>query len=54
MIGKQFGPFDIAFLPINGARMGGDPAQETPAVLTPAQASRQAPASRQTRAAFMP
>lgn len=37
-IGKQFGPLDIAFLPINGARVGGDPLQETPAVLTPAQA----------------
>jgi len=36
--GQQFGPFDVAFLPINGARMGGDPLQETPAVLTPAQA----------------
>ena len=36
--GKQFGPFDAAFLPINAARVGGDPLQETPAVMDPAQA----------------
>jgi L-ascorbate metabolism protein UlaG (beta-lactamase superfamily) len=38
LIGAQYGPFDTAFLPINGARVQGDPMQETPAVLTPDQA----------------
>jgi L-ascorbate metabolism protein UlaG (beta-lactamase superfamily) len=37
-IGLQFGPFDAAFLPINGARISRDPMPETPAVLTPTQA----------------
>ena len=38
MIGRQYGPFDIAFLPINGAKIARDPMPETPAVLTPIQA----------------
>ena len=38
MIGAQYGPFDAVFLPVNGARLSGDPVSETPAVLTPAQA----------------
>jgi L-ascorbate metabolism protein UlaG (beta-lactamase superfamily) len=38
LIGAQFGPFDTAFLPINGARVQRDPMPETPAVLTPEQA----------------
>ena len=38
-IGRQFGPFDAAFLPINGARFGWrKPASDVPAVLTPEQA----------------
>lgn len=38
-IGRQFGPFDIAFLPINGARFGWrKPASGQPGVLTPDQA----------------
>ncbi|MCP3098648.1 MBL fold metallo-hydrolase [Myxococcus sp. K15C18031901] len=38
-IGRQFGPFDAAFLPINGARFGWrKPASEMHAVLTPEQA----------------
>jgi L-ascorbate metabolism protein UlaG (beta-lactamase superfamily) len=37
-IGMQYGPFDVAFMPINGARMANEPKQETPAVLTPSQA----------------
>ena len=37
-IGQQFGPFDIAFLPINGARLQADPPQETAATLSPDQA----------------
>jgi L-ascorbate metabolism protein UlaG (beta-lactamase superfamily) len=37
-IGLQHGPFDIVFLPINGARIEGDPISEIPAVMTPAQA----------------
>jgi len=38
-IGRQFGHFDAAFLPINGARFSWRlPASEEPAVLTPAQA----------------
>lgn len=38
LIGRQYGPFDAAFLPINGARVAGDPPTETPAVMTPLQA----------------
>ena len=38
-IGRQFGPFDVAFLPINGARFGWrQPASDQPSVLTPEQA----------------
>lgn len=38
-IGRQFGPFDIAFLPVNGARFGWrKPVSGVPAVLTPEQA----------------
>ena len=37
-IATQFAPFDIAFMPINGARVATDPPQKTPAVLTPDQA----------------
>lgn len=38
-IGRQFGPFDAAFLPVNGARFRWrQPASEIPAVLTPDQA----------------
>jgi L-ascorbate metabolism protein UlaG (beta-lactamase superfamily) len=37
-IGQQFGPFDTVFLPINGARLSGEPVLETPAVMTPDQA----------------
>lgn len=37
-IGQQFGPFDAAFLPINAPRVGGEAGQETPAVMSPAQA----------------
>ncbi len=37
-IGAQLGPIDIAFLPINGAKVTRDPMPETPAVLTPVQA----------------
>lgn len=37
--GRQFGPFDAAFLPINGARFGWrKPVSDIPAVLTPEQA----------------
>ena len=38
MIGKQYGPFDAVFLPVNGAKILRDPMPETPAVMTPAQA----------------
>lgn len=38
LIGKQYGPFDAVFLPINGARVLRDPMPETPAVMTPPQA----------------
>ena len=38
LIGTQYGPFEAAFLPINGARLQREPEQETPGVLTPAQA----------------
>ncbi len=38
-IGRQFGPFDVAFLPINGARFGWrKPVSGQPGVLTPEQA----------------
>lgn len=38
-IGRQFGPFDAAFLPINGARFAWrKPVSDVPAVLTPEQA----------------
>jgi L-ascorbate metabolism protein UlaG (beta-lactamase superfamily) len=38
-IGRQFGPFDAAFLPINGARFGWrKPVSDVAAVLTPEQA----------------
>ncbi|RDZ28924.1 MBL fold metallo-hydrolase [Lysobacter silvisoli] len=38
-IGRQFGPFDAAFLPINGARFGWrKPVSGQPGVLTPEQA----------------
>jgi len=37
-IGAQFAPIDIAFLPINGARMQTQPSTHTPAVMTPQQA----------------
>ncbi len=38
-IGRQFGPFDAAFLPINGARFGWrQPVSDLPGVLTPEQA----------------
>lgn len=38
-IGRQFGPFDAAFLPINGARFGWrKPVSDLPGVLTPEQA----------------
>ena len=38
-IGRQYGPFDAAFLPINGARFAWrQPVSDVPAVLTPEQA----------------
>ena len=38
-IGRQFGPFDTAFLPVNGARFGWrKPVSGMPSVLTPEQA----------------
>jgi L-ascorbate metabolism protein UlaG (beta-lactamase superfamily) len=38
-IGRQYGPFDAAFLPINGARFGWrHPVSDQPAVMTPDQA----------------
>jgi L-ascorbate metabolism protein UlaG (beta-lactamase superfamily) len=38
-IGRAFGPFDAAFLPINGARFGWrEPVSDVPAVMTPEQA----------------
>ncbi|MEL1262974.1 MBL fold metallo-hydrolase [Pseudoxanthomonas putridarboris] len=38
-IGRQFGPFDAAFLPVNGARFGfREPVSGQPGVLTPEQA----------------
>jgi L-ascorbate metabolism protein UlaG (beta-lactamase superfamily) len=38
MIGAQYGPFDVAFLPINGAIVSGNPMSEISAVMTPVQA----------------
>lgn len=39
-IGRQFGPFDLAFLPINGAKFSWrKPASDVSAVLTPQQAA---------------
>lgn len=37
-IGRQYGPFDVAFLPINGVRVGGEAQLQSAAVLTPEQA----------------
>lgn len=37
-IGRQYGPFDMVFLPINGARVARDPVIESPLVQTPLQA----------------
>ena len=37
-IGRQYGPFDVVFMPINGVRVGGERGVETPAVQTPLQA----------------
>lgn len=37
-IGAQYGPFELAFLPINGARLERDPMVESPGTMTPAQA----------------
>lgn len=37
-IGRQHGPFDVAFLPISGVVVRGDPHIETAAVMTPLQA----------------
>jgi L-ascorbate metabolism protein UlaG (beta-lactamase superfamily) len=37
-IGAQYGPFDLAFLPINGARLQREPMLETPGTMTPTQA----------------
>jgi L-ascorbate metabolism protein UlaG (beta-lactamase superfamily) len=38
-IGRQFGPFDVAFLPVNGAQFGWrKPVSGQPGVLTPEQA----------------
>jgi len=49
LIGAQYGPFEAAFLPINGARVQRQPMQETPAVLTPDQAVDAAVLLRATR-----
>jgi L-ascorbate metabolism protein UlaG (beta-lactamase superfamily) len=37
-IGQQFGPFDVVFMPINGARIQQDPMPDSPLVQTPVQA----------------
>ena len=37
-IGRNYGPFDVVFMPINGARVARDIPVETPAVQTPSQA----------------
>lgn len=38
LIGRQYGPFDAVFLPINGAKLAQDPMPDTPLSLTPVQA----------------
>lgn len=38
LIGRQYGPFDAVFLPINGAILSGEPQSEISAVMTPEQA----------------
>ena len=38
IVGQQYGPFEVAFLPINGALVGGEPISEVPAVMAPVQA----------------
>jgi L-ascorbate metabolism protein UlaG (beta-lactamase superfamily) len=38
LTGQQYGPFDVTFLPVNGARVAGEPMVNTPAVMTPPQA----------------
>lgn len=38
VLGQQFGPFDIAFLPINGARVLQEPMPESPITMVPIQA----------------
>jgi len=38
LIGKQYGPFEAVFLPINGARLQSDPMPETAGVMNPSQA----------------
>lgn len=38
IVGKQYGPFDTVFLPINGAKIQREPMPETAAVMNPAQA----------------
>lgn len=37
-IGMQFGPFDVVFLPVNGARVAQQPMPSAPLVMTPPQA----------------
>ena len=37
-IGRQYGPFDVVFMPINGAKVAREPITETPLVQTPIQA----------------
>jgi hypothetical protein len=38
-LGRQYGPFDAAFLPVSGARFGWrKPVSDVPAVMTPEQA----------------
>ena len=38
VVGRQFGPFDLVFLPINGAKVLREPMPESVATLTPLQA----------------
>lgn len=38
VFGRQFGPFDLVFLPINGARLQQDPMPESAISMTPTQA----------------
>lgn len=38
LVGRQFGPFDAVFLPINGARGGANPDIESATVMSPLQA----------------